>query len=62
MPIGSITWIRNTKLKYDKDENGLDILIQEPEYSIHPENNRHHCNFSSKCFKILYTSKQKIRK
>jgi hypothetical protein len=61
MPIGSITWINRSKLRYDEDENGLSILIQEPEYSVHVENNRHVCNFSSKCFKLLHTSTQKIR-
>ena len=61
MPVGSITWVNRSRLKYDKDEKGLDILIQEPEYSVHVENNKHGCNFSSRCFKLLHTSKQKIR-
>jgi len=62
MPIGSITWINRSRLMYDEDENGLSILRQEPEYSVHVENNRHACNFSSKCFKLLHTFTQKIKK
>lgn len=62
IPVGGITWIRKGNILYDKDKNELNSMICEPEYSVHIENNRYHCNFSSKCFKLVHTSTQKIRR
>lgn len=63
IPVGSITWMKNAHCLY-KVVDGLPVLLVGPQatYGIIPEDNRYFCNFDPSCFKILHTSKQKIRR
>jgi hypothetical protein len=64
MPVGAITWINRNKIKIVRDKNGLESIYHKENlhHTVHPENNRHCCNFSTSCFRILHTSIQKVRK
>jgi hypothetical protein len=63
IPVGSITWMLNRKCSYNMID-GLPVLITGSNTlnAVTPENNRYYCNFDPSCFKILHTSKQKIKK
>lgn len=63
IPVGAITWVSLKAWHYDMIDN-IPVLInnESMQYAITPENNRYYCNFDPSCFKILHTSKQRIRK
>lgn len=63
IPVGSITWMRDFTACY-KIVDGIPVLKTGSDilYAITPENNRYCANFDPSCFKILHTSKQKIKK
>ena len=51
--VGDMTWVHR---KYLKNEDEL------TEDAVCIENNRYYFNFDRSCFKILHTSKQKLKK
>jgi hypothetical protein len=63
MPVGAITWLRKTYYNYHIVD-GLPVLKTGSDliFAITPENNRYCANFDPSCFKVLHTSKQKIKR
>ena len=63
IPVGAITWMRKNDFNFTLLD-GVPFLTsgENLRYSITPENNRHYANFDPSCFKVLHTSKQKIKR
>lgn len=63
IPVGAITWCRIRPSQYNIIDN-VPVLKngEDFRFAVTPENNRYYCNYDPSCFKILHTSKQKIKK
>jgi hypothetical protein len=63
VPVGAVTWCRIRPWQYSIIDNVPVLKNGEGfEFAVTIENNRYCANFDPSCFKILHTSKQKIKR